>query len=354
MLINLWADKVDTPMQILHMAYGFGWTVSPMLTLPFLEHPVEIPGFENATGNGSVPAGADFVIPGEEEEISNSLSFNSISLTPNSKIAYPFFIVGGMFCVVGGLYLISHFRGRPGNLELSIKPRVTLREVVNPGSCAAGDKVFGITMTAMFAAFYTLHVAQQLSVTRFLFTYVVDTIHLFSLAEGTWLMMVNGFVFTLGRAVMAVVCQMVPIVTLVFVELGVMMISSIALAAGPTRSKTNIWLSSCMFNFMSGPLWPAGFTWASKTLILYTFVIALIDMGNQVGGLFFQWLVGYLLQYCDDKSIMYFTVCTSAMILILGIVMQLYIVHRRKNFTLIENDQNQNSDKKDLINGEDI
>ena len=353
MLINLWADKVDAPMHVLHMAYGIGWTISPMLTLPFLSHPVDIPGFENATGNNSVPHDAHLDIPHTGD--SNFMSLNDIALTPNSHIAIPFFIVGGMLCALGGAYMYSHFRGRPGNLELTAKPRSTLREVVNPGSCAAGDRVFGITMTGMFAFFYTLHVAQQLSVTRFLFTYVVDTIHLFTEAEATWLMMVNGLFFTFGRGIMAVASHLVPIVTLVFFELGVMMVSSIALAAGPTRSKTNIWISSCLFNCMSGPLWPAGFTWASKSLILYTFVIALIDMGNQAGGLFFQWLAGYLLEYCADKSIMYFTVCTSAMILLLAIAIHVFTIYRRKNYTVIEDDRKQrDGDNNELIDKEDI
>ena len=82
---------------------------------------------------------------------------------------------------------------------------------------------------------------------------------------------------------------------------------------------------------MSGPVWPGGYTWASKFITLYTFVIALINLGNEIGGLVFQWVVGYLLHYCDDVSVMYFTSVMSLLLLLLCIVIHVLSKYRPKH-----------------------
>ena len=314
----LWGKDVDVPMHALHLGYGVGWSISPLITLPFI---TKTSSSLHYTNTSHLAVNQTNVL---NSEVSNN-------------IVIPFFISGALLITTALVYFIVHLYWRPKKLKLVAEQRDSLRDILNPGSCAGGDKCLGTSMTILFALFYGLHVAQQLSVTKFLFTYVVDTIHIMDETEATYLMMVNGICFTIGRGVMTFVSHCVPIAPLVVFELIVMFVASMFLAVGPERSTTNIWINTSLLNGMSGPVWPGGYTWASKTLILYTFVIALIDLGSQFSGLLFSWLSGYLLEYSANRAIMYFTALTSGLIMLLSGV--IFVVTRSKDQPINERDQ---------------
>ena len=186
-LVNLWGDKVDVPMHLLHMCFGIGWSISPALTYPFLSDAVNITESysQDITDNTTLSNWTTdrttlsnwttdrttlsnwttdittlsnwtteiTTLSNWTGVISNTSGLSDLDSrrTQNFMIAIPFFFVGSLLYVFGVIFICSHLRGQPVNLEQRAKSRSNIREVLNPGSCAGGHRHYGILITAIFA-----------------------------------------------------------------------------------------------------------------------------------------------------------------------------------------------------------
>ena len=313
-LIRLWGPDGDSPMQIMHMGYGIGNFLAPILAAPFLG-----------------PSEED-----DEDSHVNTSYYNDYTTTawsPNAtqvpeeikeaRLEVPYTIVGIFVAIsaLGALYY--QYKDDPKELKTFSKPKDTTKKVFSLSACGVDSKVYAVTIVSMVFTFYFVVQARDLAINGFLSPYAVESDLAFSKQEAAILDAMVRLALPVGRLIAGLILPCVPIQAILFTVVFGGSLSTLGLSTIGTQEAWGLWLFATLAMLFSAPIWPGGYTWTDKYVILAGMILGGVDIVTGLSGTIFNWFVGWLYTYYSPESIMYFSFVCSVILCVVLVVMQI-------------------------------
>ena len=339
MTLMLWGEGADVPMQLLHMGYGIGFVVGPLLGLPFISSQDDeeeesqtnttsyMSRLMNAYGR-ALKAGLD--TSDSTRSTAVNMLYNQSTMVPltdeeldESRIQISYFIIGVITVISGLVFVVYQCREIPPGVQLQAPTKTSWRQVLSPASCADGNSCFAVAFITMLALFYAMVVAKDVATMTFLFSFAVEGDLEFSTEEAGWLDVANKFSFLVGRILGSVAAIWVACIPMLFVEVFASAAMAVGLVSLGLYHKSWLWIFSCLFSMFGAPIWASGYSWGDLYILMYSSVLAMLDIVSGLSGFFVMWFTGYLYTYVSPEATMYLTLICAILLCAVLIVGQI-------------------------------
>ena len=305
MLLMLWGNEGDAPMQVIHLGFGIGWMLAPLLAMPFIS----------------------------SEDDNSTCSDNNMTTCEESRIEIPYTIISILTFLAGCVFIVFYVMPTPKGLKLFNLPKSSWKDVCSPGTCAGGHATFAVLFITVLTIFYFLIVSKDIAVSTYIFSYAVEGDLGFTTDEAALLDFASKACFVAGRAVAIPVARVMAVQPMLFCEVGISALMAVGLGTLGLQHKTWLWVFTCLYQFFAAPIWPSGYSWADKYIVVYAVVLAIIELGCGVAGFGITWLTGYLYTYVSPESSMYLTVLFSLTLFLWLIVGQIVASRHGSRFS---------------------
>ena len=161
---------------------------------------------------------------------------------------------------------------------------------------------------------------------KFVYSYARESDLRFNKKEAAWLNTLYWVSFTLARVVAYIIARWVPIHILLFIQVSGTAASAVLLNIFHSNT-IGFWIITFAFGFFKAPLFPSGLGWINRYLNVTSMLIMVVNIGSSTGGMFIQWLTGYLFEYYGPRSFLYTVLTYSLLLFCMFTVM--YFVGRR-------------------------
>ena len=211
MTADLWGESATAPLHIVHLGYAAGAILGPLIAQPFLS--------TNHSRNASVELDA---LWGDADATAAAASESWQSMSDKIRqstpvlhtIIVPFTLVAISGLLSTALFAVSACVGRvptrsPTPATERAKP--SLRELLHPGTCAAGDAVYGTLMLTLLVLLYVAMSGKEQPIFIFVYVLAVDERLHMSSREGALVTTMFYVAYTCGRLLTAVLGLCVPI-----------------------------------------------------------------------------------------------------------------------------------------------
>lgn len=300
----MWGVKANAPMHAIHFGYTVGTLLAPLIAFSFLSPDKDD---DETTNTTMIPTTAPPSSDGD-----------------NSQIEIPYFIIGAGTILLSFVFFAFEIKGVAKQVKISSKKKVSLKELLSPGSCADGDTIFGATMVSLYVLYMVLITTISMGPLMMGFTYLRDTDRMdWSLEEAILWALIGAIAQMVGRGVTIAISHWCPIQVMLAVELIVNAVSVSLITFIGVDNKTVMYVGTAFYAFSCAPLWPGGFAWLDKYIIVYGIVVALATVGAGLAGFGIQWLNGYLYDYVEEESIFYTSTIASMVTIVFAVVMQI-------------------------------
>ncbi|CAH1788514.1 unnamed protein product [Owenia fusiformis] len=350
-IVWLWGSDATAPCYAFHFGFGIGATISPQLAKPFLSKTITTKT-EPLNGTDMVTS----MYPNATEGYLN----NTITTQTTSLIEYPYTIGAIATMVVALLYLVLLYHDTKEHKLEEEKKRTKAREmddmrrkgevvevndevephklscasickVLSPHSCTPGEPIFGGFMIALILTFHTLVVAGERSWGKFLFTYAVENKKLnMNKDDASNLQSAFWFCFLAGRGLPTLVGKWIPPNLYVTTVLILYLTNAVVLAIFGGASSTVLWICSCIFGFLVAPIFPGGITVYNQYIDIQAMIFALSEGGAGLGGMFWQWMSGFLINRYGPESLLYHNVVYICLLIVVYCIIQVIGIRRKR------------------------
>ncbi|KAL3883296.1 hypothetical protein ACJMK2_029578 [Sinanodonta woodiana] len=310
--LELWEEHAASPMHALHMGFGIGALLVPIIVNPFLAKFVEY----NTTDkiNSSKFQNHDSVIILEESRVHVAYLIVSIIVF---CIGVPFFI-----------YQYLHIRQRRHNqynrLDINVSRRNiksrTFKEMINPGSYAGGSFWYGSLMFFLLFIFYFNLVGAEQLFGNFVRSFSVDELK-FDKDSASYLNMLFWASFALGRFAGSIASKYISQRTLFAVEATLNLISVTFLDIFSTRNIPLLWFFTATNGLFIAPLYPAGISYGNIQIEITGIWVMMIIFGGGFGDMTYTWTSGHFYSLFGPRSILYVLQVSAVCIFIVAMVM---------------------------------
>ncbi|XP_021362962.1 sodium-dependent glucose transporter 1A-like [Mizuhopecten yessoensis] len=308
-----WKEKAASPIHIVHLGYGVGGFIAPLIANPFLANTETVgPNITNSSvSNISVMLMSTISIP---------TTTTTVIISP-STIEYAYGSVAGLTIVMAGvLYMyqcktsprFKHKKGKTENSEQKLTRTRKWREMLNPASCAEGSFCFGSLILVTLFLKYFVYLAVDRVFSTFIRSYSIDQLH-FSNDDASYLNTLYWIFYAVGRFVGFVSARWISVKILLVIESVCLVGVSVGLFTVGTYSQTALWVLTGMSGFFIGPIFPSGIAWGDLHIELTGLAITWVLLGSSFGGLAFLKLGGHAYDHFGGIAFVY-------MIMILAIV----------------------------------
>lgn len=318
----LWADKAAGPYNFLHSGFGWGAAFGPLLSQPFLSE-------DEISYICSVGDNVTYHVIRQNHTTNDSLgtdkncSFTS-QLPRPSRIEYPYMVVA-LLCFLVALLFMMFFLKKAPQRFVPIEEK-SVKSVFNPGRCVSGDTIFGITLLIFIFLFYMSVVGGERAYGKFIFSYAIEGDLKLTKSQATWLNAVYWISFTLARFLAFVAAKWIPIHILLLIETSGTLLTGIFLNIF-YKNVTAFWVLNISIGFFKSPLFPSCLGWANRYMEISAMTIMVVNIGSATGGIFVQWMTGYMFEYYGPHTFLYIIIGYCIIIFCLFIIMHL-IAHR--------------------------
>ena len=275
--LRLWGKDAAAPVHALHFGFGIGAMIAPQLARPFISSQ------ENRTENQT------------HQDPDAALAPIEIPYSISAIITFTFSMV----------FLVFYIYDRFHESKTVTKPTIDdVKRIFSPGSCAGGRIAFGIQLFTLVFFYYFNIVGGERAYGKFLHSYAMES-KKFDKDTATVLNSVFWACFTTGRGLAIIASKWVPPKYLLPVELLVNIISTVILAVWGYTVPAILWTFSAVLGLFLSPIFPTGLAWLNLYVEMSGMAVALVFVGSASGGMFYQWITGYLFHNTGARSLMY-------------------------------------------------
>ena len=359
-------------MHALHLGYGIGSFIVPLVANPFLGELVTMHSsnfsVEQTTTESFIQTDNDTTVFQNESERFQNTSKNATDdmykTMVGTQVEYSFLIVSLLGFVIAFVFFLYHIMFyRELDITVNTKAKKSTKKdnilniirLFNPATCADGDALYGfLTYVLVFVFFFACAAAQRFYA-NFIRAYAIDELG-FTKDTGSYLNSVFWICFSVGRFAGIIVGKFLTIRKLVFIEsVGLLVSSLVIVIFHHVNAVHTIWVGTILMGFFIGPLYPTGIVLTDFHVELTGVGIMVVNFGAGAGSLISIWLTGRLFDIYGPRSFRYVCLALGCLQMLVS-VLQLLLGCKRgsrfkktgntnKNGTAGEND---NTDKSDI------
>lgn len=305
-LLDMWQQHSAAPMHALHMGFGIGAVIAPLVANNFLA----VLNFDvyagNSTSLDNVTISSNAVTQGP---------IDKFSIIKESRVQYAYVTIGIVSAVLSLPLIIYPFfkfylkRFQPNryfkyeSFGLT-KASEKLCDLLNPATYADGSRPFGIfVFVIVFLYFFNIVGGEQLY-GNFVRTFSVDQLK-FSRDEASYLDTAYWGAFTIGRLVGSLLSHIIPIKPLFMLD-AILYLTAVTLQdIFATSSHAMMWTFTAFVGFMVAPLFPACVAFANTQIEVGGIVLTLIIFASGFGDLLYIWIAGIVYQQHGPRTLLY-------------------------------------------------
>ncbi|UJR19827.1 hypothetical protein I4U23_022960 [Adineta vaga] len=340
LLIDMWSIRVATPLNIVHLGYGFGAISANLLVRPFLND-----------GNDTL----------------SSPSFNTTIRTP--------YLISGILCFLIGLgHLIFCVqkqleKSNPNeiqqidqaivetvSLQCDTRIKKTKFPQYSPRTCGNGSFTFGLILSLLFIMYIFFVSGTDQIFAKFYFSFLKQDKFAISSNDASWGVICYWLSYSIGRLVCAVLSIFLP----VYICLTITWCAGLFLAViwniyvwvfGLTIG--GLFILGSLTGFIIAPLFPLSFAWFTQNLNVIPPLLAALLCACGLGSLILQKIAGILM---DMNQNHFPTLLTGSIIItmILYIISSVVIFFHKRNVKTrrnsLVNDEEEEQQMKDRNN----
>ncbi|CAF1426946.1 unnamed protein product [Adineta steineri] len=336
-LITMWKTRVATPLNIVHLGYGFGAIFANLLVRPFLNN---------------------------EQE--NSQLFNKTIRIP--------YIITGLLCFV---ISIGHFicfiqKSLRGEIQKDVQIDDTVVEKISlqcdkekdkikfsqysPKTCGNGYFKYGLILSLLFLMYIFFVSGTDQIFAKFYFSFLKNDQFHISTNNASWAIILYWFSYSMGRLIFAILSIFLPVyVCLIISWCGCLILAIIwniyVWVFGLTI--TGLFILGGLTGLIIAPLFPLSFAWFTQNLNVITPLLAALLCACGLGSLVLQKIAGILM---DVNQNHFPTLLTGSIIItmIIYIISNVIIVFHKRNIktrrnSLIDKEEEQQQNMDDYL-----
>ena len=321
-------------MHLLHTGFGIGSFIVPLIANPFLavvQRSVHNGTNDSLTISTCLTKDYNHYI---NDTLASGTTTSSVGTTEiifleESRIEYAYAIVAVITICVSMSFFLYQCRGamdvNTSGMQEEAKeeePR-TLKQVINPATCAGGNLGYGITiLTLLFINFFNA-VGGERVYGKFIRAFSIDYL-CFSKDEGSYINTAFWISFAVGRFSGFVAARWIPIRILITVEaVGILVTATILNTVG-YKNKLLLWIFTQPMGFFIAPLFPSGIAWGDHHIEMTGLGITILLLGGAVGGIAYLNIIGHFYTVNGPRSVMYvmqaYGVAVVAFVLVLNFI----------------------------------
>ncbi|XP_060072889.1 sodium-dependent glucose transporter 1B-like [Ylistrum balloti] len=322
-----WKEKAASPMHIVHLGYGVGGFVAPLIANPYLAVTETVgPNTTNSSisNTSMIPT---TTIP----------TTTTTSVISPSRIEYAYAIVAGIAVVVAsvlyGYQCRTSLLSRKHETMKSDNQNLTRtrkwREMLNPASCAEGHFCFGFLILVALFLKYFVYTACDRMFSTFIRSYSIDHLN-FNNDDASYLNTLYWIFYAVGRFVGFVSARWVSVKVLLMVESACLLGVSVGLYTIATYSQTALWVLTAMAGFFIGPIFPSGIAWGDLHIELTGLAITWVLLGSSFGGLAFLRFGGYAYDHLGNKAFVFMFMILTITVLCVDILLTVLSLAKKR------------------------
>lgn len=323
-------EKAASPMHIIHLGYGVGGFIAPLIANPFLADTITTgPNTSLTTSNAS-------------ELLASSTTMPTTTVTEvisPSRIQYTYVTIGVITMAVACILYFYQFRTsrhhkrHTNQLKIGGKDLTTSRrwlDMINPASCADGNFCFGSLILFCLFLKYFVYTAGDRGFSTFIRSYSIDHLE-FSKDDASYLNTIYWIFYAVGRFVAFILTRWVSVTYIMPIESVCMVGVAIGLSTFGTYSQTALWILTGMTGFFLGPMFPSGMAWGGLHIEMTGTAQTWILLGSSFGGLAFLKTGGYVYDNLGAESFVYMFLIVVATLLVIDVILLLLSVSRTQS-----------------------
>ncbi|KAJ8320538.1 hypothetical protein KUTeg_002125 [Tegillarca granosa] len=327
-------------MHIVHLGYGTGGFLAPLIVNPFLAD-FATSGTSNSTDQVDTTNSISSTVTHSTRrstEIANVTS--SITSAPVSRIEYAYIIIACYTFFLSLIYFVyqcKENRNRTSEHNESdsnksnankLHQKRRLIDMINPASCADGNFCFGaLILGFLFLRFFGIVGADRTGGT-FLRSYAVDQLH-FSKDDGSYINTAYWVSYSVGRLIGFIAARWVPIRVIMVIEgIGTMLVG-ICLRLFALDNQIALWVLAVLMGLFLGPMFPTGIAWGDYHIDMTGMAIMFVMLGSASGGFTFLKVCGYSYEKYGPETFTYLYLCVGVFILAIDISLTALSVTKR-------------------------
>ena len=293
-MFALWGKGASIPVQGIHMMYGLGTIIGPLVMEPFLGSDAKFDVNLNATKT------------------------NISQCSDDSQIEIGFSIAAAIISLFAGIALVFFFIGAPENIKMHTKSDTYNSASSKPLSV---DISFTVVICILYGLYCIACGGREVVHMNWLFSYATVSDLSMSNQEATYLVTANQISFLIGRLVSIFASYIVPVQLVFFLNAFVGLGFTVCLTVLGTQDKMLFWIFSCLASFACSPLIPVGLAWLDRYTEVTAVVLMVMSFGFTVGGFVSQWLAGWMLTNTSPDFVLYIELgCVIAMCIAITIM----------------------------------
>ncbi|XP_069112700.1 sodium-dependent glucose transporter 1A-like [Argopecten irradians] len=330
-ILYLWREKASAPMHMLHLGFGIGCLLVPLVANPFLPHMAYLPDCElNVSITNVTDANCSI----------NNLDFTTVYV--DSKVDYAYAIVAIPTMVLAILFMIFQcvlpqvhdVRGS------GIKKRDS-KAMLNPASCTGGDCWYGLLLFSLVFFYFLFTVGFERFYTKFIRTFAVDELH-FTKDKGSYVNTGFWVTFSLGRFIGFITGKFVSIRVMMLCEISGVFLSAFGLFLVTIfnfEPEVSFWIFSLLIGLFLGPMWPTGIYWTDFHVELTGMGITLICLAGGCGGFSCVSMMGYIYDAIGHVCFVYEAMFCGLLVFVIGICLNIVGIRHGSRFDQTNNDK---------------
>ena len=306
MVLHLWGDQAASPQHSLHFGFGVGSIISPLLARPFLSQKITV----NVTNYTDKLNDVSMELHQQLQYVYNKTEANTTMvdiMLRESNLMVPYGIGSSFVLLIAISFLVSYILGPPHGFPTK-SGTTNVKQLFNPATCGYGHPRYGGALIFLIMIYFTFVCGSEHSYGRFLFSYAIEADVNFTKDEAALLNSVFWAMFTIGRGGGTVVAKFMRISLMIWIEFVFVLLSITTLAIWGFSVKLVLWIASCSYALMLGPIFPGGISWANLQLDLNSMAVMVIMIGCSSGSMLYIYISGYFFQYMGPHSMMYIQV----------------------------------------------
>lgn len=358
-ILYLWREKASAPMHMLHLGFGIGCLIVPLIVNPFLPLMAFLPDCFNATGqNYTIPPTADpapstaFPTPSTAVPTTNLTSTDFINCSiddiesafvlEDSLAEYAYAIVAIPTLFLAFTFMIFQCILPPVHDISGTKIRKRKsKAMLNPGSCTGGDWGYGIVLFSFVFLYFVFAVGFERFYSKFIRTYAVDELN-FTKDEGSYVNSGFWVAFSLGRFFGFAFGKCISIRLMLVCEFCGVFLSALGLNLATyfaVHPEVTFWIFSLLIGLFLGPMWPTGIYWTDYHVELSGMGITVICLAGGCGGFSCVSAMGYIYEAISHVCFVYEAMVCGLALLILGICLTFVGIRHGSRFNKITEEE---------------
>lgn len=305
-MITLWPEKTAVSLQLLHVGYGLGALLVPLLVNPYLAV-IEVPKLK----------------PEGQTEV--------FTVITESRVQDAFVIIGIGTIVLALVFYRYHFiqpssegyKQVTTDINDTRTKNVTFKEMINPATYANGQFKYGLFIISILFLYFFNMVGCEEVFGHFVRSFCVEVFN-FSKTKASYLNMTFWLGLTVGRLVGSVLSNYIAVRRLFMIQVLLHTFSTTMLNIYASASPTMLWYCTFTEGFLVSPLFPGGIAYGNTMIELTGVCLMIITLASSSGDLCFIWIAGNLYDSFGPKSVLYgmqfvgFAVLVCAILLRIG------------------------------------